>query len=72
MSVKRKEDGPLERTRFRSDRIVEDGGRWYFLTREGSVEGPFDCRLKVIQRLDLYITGLEILKVSKQSELEYS
>jgi uncharacterized protein DUF6316 len=53
MAEKRKDD-PLERTWFRTDRIVQDGGKWFFMTREGPFEGPFDCRLDALQRLETY------------------
>ena len=50
------------RTWFRSDRFFCERGKWYFHTREGTVEGPFDCRLKANYHLDTYIklhqTGL--------------
>ncbi len=46
---------PVSRTRFRTDRMVEDGGRWFFLTREKTIEGPFDCRADAIDQLEVYI-----------------
>jgi uncharacterized protein DUF6316 len=53
MAKKRKDD-PLERTWFRTERIVQDGGKWYFMTREGTAEGPFNCQLDALQRLETY------------------
>ncbi len=35
--------------------MVEDGGRWFFLTREKTIEGPFDCRADAIDQLEVYI-----------------
>jgi len=35
--------------------MVEDGGRWFFLTREKTIEGPFDCRADAIEQLEVYI-----------------
>lgn len=55
MAARRKDDDPISRTRFRTDRMVEDGGRWYFLTREKTIEGPFDCRADAIDQLEVYI-----------------
>ena len=55
MAARRKDDDPVSRTRFRTDRIVQDGGRWFFLTREKTVEGPFNCRADAIDQLEVYI-----------------
>ena len=55
MAARRKNDDRISRTRFRTDRMVEDGGRWYFLTREKTIEGPFDCRADAIDQLEVYI-----------------
>ena len=55
MTARRKEDEPLSRTRFRTDRVVRDNGRWYFLTREGTVEGPFECEADAIAQLEVYV-----------------
>jgi hypothetical protein len=35
--------------------VVADGGKWYFLTREGSVEGPFECEADALEQLEVYI-----------------
>ena len=56
MSSRRTGD-PLEtRIRFRTERIVNDGGEWYFLTREGPVEGPFRTHEDAERRLEMYIS----------------
>ena len=55
MAARRKDDGPMSRTRFRTDRIINDNGKWYFLTREGSVEGPFECQADANDHLAVYI-----------------
>jgi hypothetical protein len=55
MAARRKDDEPLSRTRFRTDRVVHDNGKWYFLTREGSVEGPFECERDANEHLETYI-----------------
>ena len=55
MAPRRKDDDPVSRTRFRTERMVEDGGRWFFLTREKTIEGPFDCRADAIDQLEVYI-----------------
>jgi Domain of unknown function (DUF6316) len=58
MSRKRKDD-PLERIWFRTDRLLEDRGKWYFLTREATVQGPFDCRSDALERLETYTKVIE-------------
>lgn len=42
-------------TKFRPHRFFKDGGKWYFLTREGTEEGPFEYREEAEQRLEDYI-----------------
>ena len=55
MSSRRTNDPLDSRSRFRTERIVNDGGEWYFLTREGSVEGPFRTHEDAERRLEMYI-----------------
>ncbi len=55
MAARRKDDEPMSRTRFRTDRVVHDNGKWYFLTREGSVEGPFECEGEAAEHLEMYV-----------------
>jgi len=45
MAKRRKDDGPDGRLYFRSERIMQEQGRWYFLTRERTREGPFETRM---------------------------
>ena len=52
----RRQDDDNAATRFRSDRLFEDDGAWYFFTREGSIEGPFRDQGEAGSRLDTYIT----------------
>ena len=40
---------------FRTDRIFEANGHWYFLTREGTVEGPFGDALEANTQIEIYI-----------------
>ena len=55
MAARRKDDDSASRTWFRTDRMVQDGGRWFFLTREKTIEGPFNCRADAIDQLEVYI-----------------
>ena len=68
MPAIRKDDRKPNGTWFRSDRLVEDGGRWFFLTREGTIEGPFESRLQAVQRLEVYvrIMSLDLLPAPDQ------
>ena len=71
MTKKRKED-PLERTWFRTERIVQDGGKWFFMTREGTAEGPFDCQLDALQRLETYTKVVNTGIIENEYEYEIS
>jgi len=53
--MKKVRRGESDKTHFRSDRIVVMNGRYYFMTRENTQEGPFDSRLEAEQELNLYI-----------------
>lgn len=50
------------RTHFRSSRMYEENGYWYFNTREGEMIGPFRDELEASTKLEVYIrladTGL--------------
>lgn len=67
--TRRQEDGPASRSNFRSERMFESAGHWYFYTREGSTEGPFDSELNAQERLDVYIEILDLKLISSESEL---
>lgn len=54
MSNNRKGDqdqGP----RFRTDRFIHNGDKWYYETREGTTEGPFRTRPEAEEHLRNYI-----------------
>ena len=59
--MKRK-DETNTRTHFRSSRMFEENGCWYFNTREGEMIGPFKDELEASTKLEVYIrladTGL--------------
>lgn len=55
MAPRRKSDPPVSSSKFRTERLMQDGGRWYFTTREGTVEGPFESRMDAVSQLDVYI-----------------
>jgi hypothetical protein len=47
------------KTWFRSDRFFNEGGRWFFSTRENTVEGPFDTHWEAEQELMMYIRDMQ-------------
>ncbi len=72
MTARRKDDKPgQQRTYFRTERVVEDGGRWYFLTREGKLEGPFETRRDANDRAEVYarIKDMRLLAEDREQEL---
>ncbi|MDZ7782979.1 MAG: DUF6316 family protein [Halioglobus sp.] len=57
------------RTFFRSDRLQQDGGKWYFYTREGTMEGPFEDKVEALEALDKYITIMNLELIEPDSNL---
>ncbi|GAA0848196.1 DUF6316 family protein [Marinobacter sp.] len=47
--------GEQERNWFRSKRFEMINGQWYFQTREGTMEGPFDSMREAEMELLLYL-----------------
>ena len=45
--------------RFRGSRFFHSMDKWYFITREGTVEGPFEHRVEAEQTLKTYLNGLD-------------
>jgi hypothetical protein len=56
-------------TAFRADRFFKDGGKWFFYTREGTFEGPFELRREAEDRLAEYIRILNSGFISSDCEL---
>ncbi|MDF1629365.1 MAG: DUF6316 family protein [Alcanivoracaceae bacterium] len=54
-----KRQGDDNKTFFNSDRFFNEGGKWFFTTREGQLRGPFDSRKDAEQELMLYLRALE-------------
>lgn len=55
----RMREGETEpRTRVRESRFFHSMEEWYFLTREGTVEGPFDERTDAEDGLQTYLAKL--------------
>ncbi|MCB1707924.1 MAG: hypothetical protein KDI10_04200 [Halioglobus sp.] len=55
MNTARRRDDSGAYTRFRSNRFCQQGGKWFFFTRERTMEGPFDYRAAAEIRLADYI-----------------
>jgi hypothetical protein len=69
MKEARKTDAEL-RSWFRSRRFFRDGGKWYFNTREGTIEGPFEERTEAEDRLKEYIRIRNSGFMPRDSKLE--
>jgi hypothetical protein len=63
--------GEDEKMHFRSDRVVVMNGKYFFMTRENTQEGPFDSRLDAERELNLYIRHMndpnQIIKQNKDN-----
>ncbi|AZT82667.1 hypothetical protein EHN06_03410 [Marinobacter sp. NP-4(2019)] len=51
--------GEQERNWFRSDRFTTINGQWFFQTREGTFEGPFDSVNEAQMELLLFLRHSE-------------
>jgi hypothetical protein len=66
---KRKTDRE-HRSRFRSSRFFKDDGKWFFSTREGTIEGPFWELKEAENKLADYIKIMNSGFMPKNSTLE--
>jgi hypothetical protein len=65
MANKRTSDsGPI--AFFRSDRIISEGGKWFFFTREGTIEGPFNDKVLCLNQLEMYIKVMQSGMLSQE------
>jgi hypothetical protein len=69
MTEKRKTD-LTPQTRFRANRFFKDGGKWYFNTREGTMEGPFEELKEAENKLSEYIKIMNSGFMPRDSRLE--
>lgn len=63
MSEEKRPGDTGTRKHFRADRFSVSNGKYYFTTREGTLEGPFGSREEAERELALYIrkaSGLDI------------
>jgi hypothetical protein len=54
MVEKRKGEDETE-LRFRTDRFIHNGDKWYYETREGKTEGPFPTKPAAEEHLRNYV-----------------
>lgn len=66
--AKRKED-LVVKSWFRSDRHIQEGGSWYFYTREGTLQGPFDSKLEAASCLEIYVNVTKLGLIEREFEL---
>jgi hypothetical protein len=69
MASRRRDDAPAVRSRFRTDRVMKSDSEWYFLTREGTVEGPFRSKEDAAKHLEVYIRLAVSNMLSEGAEL---
>ena len=65
MSKQRTEDSG-KKSFFRTDRMIQHGGQWFFSTREGTMQGPFESKEEARKELQEYI---EIMAAAGNGEL---
>ena len=53
------------RSRYRHSRFFQSLDQWYFLTREGTVEGPFQHRGHAEQVLEGYLQARDLSLVPR-------
>jgi hypothetical protein len=58
------------RNAHRPNRFYVEAGKWYFETREGTIEGPFDYLLDAEARLEAYLESLESGGMRRRGMLE--
>lgn len=55
----KRSDDHDEKTWFSSDRFFCEEGKWFFTTRENTIEGPYDSRDDAEQELMMYLRQIE-------------
>ncbi len=72
MTTRRRSDPSTSGSHYRSDRLQQEGGRWYFYTREGTLEGPFEDKVEALEALDRYIAITNLKLIEPDSKLSIS
>lgn len=68
MTVRRENDQGAT-SYYRSDRFFEEGGSWFFATREGTIEGPFVDKYEAEDQLNKYVKISRLGLISAESGL---
>ncbi|MCB1842850.1 MAG: hypothetical protein KDI09_07800 [Halioglobus sp.] len=72
MNTRRRNDPAKGGSHYRSERLQQDGGRWYFSTREGTLEGPYSDRLSAREAMERYVTIMNLQLIEPESKLSLS
>lgn len=67
MKRKRRTD-PEALSVYRAERVVSQGGKWFFYTREGTIEGPFRDKITCLNQLDVYIKVMQSGMLSEEND----
>lgn len=67
MAQKRKAD-PEPSAVYRTDRIISEAGKWFFFTREGTIEGPFRDKVLCLNQLEMYIKVKQSGMLSEEND----
>jgi hypothetical protein len=70
MDEKRAGEDPKKR-HFRADRFSVSNGKYYYSTREGTLEGPFDSREEAERELAMFLrrhSGLDVYSGGKEKD----
>ncbi|KIH82393.1 DUF6316 family protein [Pseudomonas batumici] len=67
MFGKRAQDS-TEATHFRSHRVTAINGRFFFSTRENTLEGPFFTRTDAERGTQVYVTRMQLANAIKASQ----
>ena len=54
-----RKDDKRQQAHFRTNRMFQENGAWYFKTREGGAVGPFEDELSASTQLEIYIRMLD-------------
>ncbi|MGP4842874.1 DUF6316 family protein [Marinobacter sp. 1Y8] len=63
--------GERDKNWFRTQRFSYVNNEWYFETREGSIEGPFETPLEAELELNFYLRVAQSLPGSSRKRTEH-
>ncbi len=56
---------------FRSSRLFHVDNKWYFTTREGTIEGPYAQKFKAEEALQAYIAIIEFNLIDEETSRQF-